>query len=84
MSWAEPCPIPSSFHGFDKYEFYALPDLELQLDEGDVLCFAAVLTDPYGRATICPGFSYTLDETDETLTHADGANYDTDLSHWTF
>ena len=84
VSWAEPCDQPDSFHGFDRYDFYALPDLQLPLANGDVLCFAAILTDQYGRTIICPGMSYILDETREELTWPDEINIDPDPSHWEF
>ena len=84
VSWAEPCDQPDSFHGFDRYDFYALPDLQLPLANGDVLCFAAILTDQYGRTIICPGMSYILDETGEELTWPDEINIDPDPSHWEF
>ena len=84
VSWAEPCDQPDSFHGFDRYDFYALPDLQLPLANGDVLCFAAILTDQYGRTIICPGMSYILDETGEELTWPDEVDFDTDPSHWEF
>ena len=81
VSWAEPCDQPDSFHGFDRYDFYALPDLQLPLANGDVLCFAAILTDQYGRTIICPGMSYILDETGEELTWPDEINFYPDPSH---
>ena len=84
VSWAEPCDQPDSFQGFDRYDFYALPDLRLPLAKGDVLCFAAILTDQYGRTTVCPGMSYILDETGEELTCPDEINLDPDPSHWEF
>ena len=84
VSWAEPCDQPDSFHGFDRYDFYALPDLQLPLANGDVLCFAAILTDQYGRTIICPGMSYILDETGEELTWPDEINFDPDPSHWEY
>ena len=84
VSWAEPCDQPDSFHGFDRYDFYALPDLQLPLANGDVLCFAAILTDQYGRTIICPGMSYILDETGEELTWPVEINFDPDPSHWEY
>ena len=84
VSWAEPCDQPDSFHGFDRYDFYALPDLRLPLAKEDVLCFAAILTDQYGRTTVCPGMSYILDETGEELTWPDEINFDPDPSHWEY
>ena len=84
VSWAEPCDQPDSFQGFDRYDFYALPDLRLPLAKGDVLCFAAILTDQYGRTTVCPGMPYILDETGEELTWPDEVDFDTDPSHWDF
>lgn len=84
VSWAEPCDQPDSFHGFDRYDFYALPDLRLPLAKGDVLCFAAILTDQYGRTTVCPGMPYILDETGEHLTWPDEIDFDSDPSHWEF
>lgn len=84
VSWADPCDQPDSFHGFDRYDFYALPDLRFPLAKEDVLCFAAILTDQYGRTTVCPGMSYILDETGEHLTWPDEVDFDSDPSHWEF
>lgn len=70
VAWAEPCDRPSSFLGDyleDCWEFYALPDLQERLDPGDTLCFAAVMTDEYGRTLLCPSIPVTMDETGKAL-----------------
>ena len=32
VAWAEPCETPDSFHGFEEYDFYRLPELQLPVD----------------------------------------------------
>lgn len=84
VSWAKPCEKPESFDGFDDYDFYILPNLELQLKPGDTICYAAVITDEYGRKSICSSIPCILDQSGAYLTWADNSTLDTDLSHWTF
>ena len=33
VAWAEPCETPDSFHGFEEYDFYRLPELQLPVGE---------------------------------------------------
>lgn len=87
VAWGVPCEQPDSFQGFDAFDFYELPDLTLPLTKTDTLCTAAIVTDQYGRVTVCPGSFYTLDESGTTLTHlsySDPYSTYTDPSNWTF
>jgi transcriptional regulator with XRE-family HTH domain len=85
VAWAEPCEMPDSFHGFDQFDAYALPDLELPLTAEDELCTAAILTDEYGRTILCPGTPCVLDADGESMVWPSGGiTLDFDLSHWTF
>ena len=44
VAWAEPCETPDSFHGFEEYDFYRLPELQLPVSPQDTLQVAAVVT----------------------------------------
>ena len=87
IAWAEPCEIPSSFHGFEGHDFYRLPDMTVSVGPGDEIGFAAIITDQYGRQAVYPGVPpYCLDQEGTSLTWVD--NYSlpdhTDLSLWEF
>ena len=49
VQWLEPCEQPSNYHGFEDHDFYRMEPLELTLEEGDEVGFAALCTDQYGR-----------------------------------
>ena len=95
IAWAEPISAEEQtrYRGFDNATFYRLEPLSFPFAAGDILESAAVLTDEYGRETICPGnFPLTLSNDGHSLTFpgSDGSNtvdaysIDTDISHWTF
>jgi len=62
VAWAEQCDMPEHFHGFDEYDCYVVPDMTLRMAPGDTLCWAAVVTDIYGREVICSGVPVMLSE----------------------
>lgn len=95
IAWAEPISAEEQtrYRGFDNATFYRLEPLSFPFAAGDILESAAVLTDEYGRETICPGnFPLTLSTDGQSLTFpgSDGSNtaaayaLDTDITHWRF
>lgn len=72
LSWAESCEMPDHFRGFDEYDCYAVPNMEVRLTPGDMLCWVAVITDIYGREVICPGIPARLNEDGLSFTWVDG------------
>ena len=95
IAWARPISADEQtrYRGFDNATFYRLEPLSFPFAAGDILESAAVLTDEYGRETICPGnFPLTLSTDGQSLTFpgSDGSNtaaayaLDTDITHWRF
>lgn len=66
VAWAEPCEKPSSYTGFEEYDFYTVPPMDLPGGVGDFYVGAVVATDEYGRQFLCSGEAYMLLE-DGTL-----------------
>ena len=86
VAWAEPCETPDHFLGFDQYDLCCvLPDLQIRLAAGDELCFAAVVTDEYGRESIYTGPSCILSESGTELLWIDGwSSYIDTPVNWTY
>ena len=95
IAWAEPISSDeqTGFQGFDNALFFRLEPLSFPFAAGDILETAVLLTDEYGRETICPGnLPLTLDSGGQSLTFpgSDGSNtvaayaLDTDITHWHF
>ena len=84
LAWAEPCEQPGTFHGFEDHSFYRLPDMDVELTESDTLSVAALLTDQYGRQTVCSEIAYVLDTEEERLTYSNAAFYSRDPADWIF
>ena len=83
-AWAEPCGKPDSFHGFEEFDFYQLPELRLSLTPADTVQVAAVVTDIYGRVTVSQDVPYILDESGDALTWPDSSETDPDPAHWQY
>ena len=67
-AWGTACAVPENYHGFDDHQFFEFPPLELTLTPEDTVCFAAVITDEYGRTFVSPGAHCTpTPEKDGTL-----------------
>ena len=66
LFWLEPCDQPENRHGFEEAEqWFRLPPVELDLQEGDELVFAALVTDQYGRQMVVPSLPAFRVEGDE-------------------
>ena len=83
-AWAEPSEKPDSFHGFEEFDFYQLPELRLSLTPADTVQVAAVVTDIYGRVTVSQDVPYILDESGDALTWPDSSETDPDPAHWQY
>lgn len=83
-AWAEPCEKPDSFHGFEEFDFYQLPELRLSLTPADTVQVAAVVTDIYGRVMVSQDVPYILDESGDALTWPDSSETDPDPAHWQY
>ena len=85
VTWLEPCPQPATFHGFEGHDFYRLPEgFSLTITPEDTVCFAAFVTDEYGREFVYSDLPFRLDE-DEEMTYADRPwGYRTAPAEWTY
>ena len=70
LAWAKPCGKPDSFRGFEGEDFYRLPDMTVTLADTDELAVAALVTDEYGRQTMCCDIPYVLDTQDGKIGRA--------------
>ena len=86
VAWAKSCPQPGSFSGDYPAgtQFFRLPEIRLTLRPTDKLEWAALVTDEYGRRSICGGSVYILDQDSAKLTWPNDSSIDSDVSHWTF
>ncbi|MDD3346991.1 helix-turn-helix domain-containing protein [Oscillibacter sp.] len=84
LRWLEPCAQPGSIHGdFPPAEqFFRLAQTDVTLTGTDSICFAAVVTDTYGRDAVYNDIPYILQ--DGALTWPDSSALDRDAAHWTF
>ena len=84
VAWAEPCDKPGNFIGFEGEDFHLLPDVVLDdLEVGDILTVAALVTDDCGRQYMDFDVPYVV-KTDMELGYPDQISYDRDVSDWTF
>ena len=89
IQWLETGERPEDYYrgyGPDKVTFYRQPELNLNLKDGERLCFAALLTDEYGRSRVItqiPSYRVMGDlieyDSDPNMKFAE-----TDPSYWDF
>jgi hypothetical protein len=74
VAWGTACDVPENYIGFDDHQFFEFAPLEFALTTEDTVCFAAVLTDEYGRTFVSPGSVCTPEMEDGKLilTFVDG------------
>ncbi len=87
VAWAEPCETTDRFIGFDDYSFCKLPDVTLEnLTGEDVLVFAALVTDNFGRQFMAYEVPYVIkfDTKFDTpyFTYPDAVMLDNDPANW--
>ena len=63
VCWLEPIEgMPPRWQGFPEDDLYfKLSNFDLQLQDTDVVCIAAVVTDEYGRESVHPDMFYQMD-----------------------
>lgn len=83
VDWAEPCETPDSFHGFEEYDFYRLPELQLPVSPQDTLQVAAVVTDVYGRQGVYSDIPCVLEDGELTWPATPDLS-DHDPAHWQY
>lgn len=83
VAWAEPCETPDSFHGFEEYDFYRLPELQLPVSPQDTLQVAAVVTDVYGRQGVYSDIPCVLKDGELTWPATPDLS-DHDPAHWQY
>ena len=90
--WAEPAPeAPPTFSGFDNWDFYRFPNVDLALAAGDELSLAVRVTDEYGRVFVWSdgGSSYLVEKGEDGTLHLTPQNSElhngwSDAAMWDF
>ncbi len=83
LFWLEPCGRPDNHHGFEKAEqWFHLPSVELDLQEGDELVFAALVTDQYGRQIVTPSLPASRVEGDEITWFSTSFDFPSEPDGW--
>ena len=57
VTWLEPCEQPKNW-GMEAERFFHFDAMEMDLERGDILHFAAIYTDQYGRQGVAPSIPY--------------------------
>ena len=83
VAWAEPCETPDSYQGFEEFDFYQLPELELPVSPQDTLQVAAVVTDEYGRQGVYSDIPYVPEDGMLVWPSAPDLS-DHDPAHWQY
>lgn len=83
VAWAEPCETPDSFRGFEEYDFYRLPELQLPVSPQDTLQVAAVVTDVYGRQGVYSDIPCVLEDGELTWPATPDLS-EHDPAHWQY
>ena len=78
IAWAEPCEKPASYLGCEDYRFARLPEMDVPVEAGDLLCAAALVEDVYGRRFVLASDFLTTDNGQLDFTGVDW----TDTSYW--
>ena len=91
LCWAEPCDKPGSYIGdyYQKAQFFRMAELTIEdLEAGDIIMVAALVTDSFGRQYMCCEVPYEVEVDPETglgqLTWVSAVNYDRDPAKWKF
>ena len=57
VAWLEPCEQPKNWD-VGAEQFFRFDAMDMELGRGDILHFAAIFTDQYGRQGVAPGIPY--------------------------
>lgn len=81
VAWMERCEKPESWDAEEGGRCFRLDPQEVELEEGDTLCFAAQVTDQYGRSFMVVSYPdlYVVDGEWST-----GGSYSSDPADWDF
>ena len=81
VAWMERCEKPESWDAEEGGRCFRLDPQEVELEEGDTLCFAAQVTDQYGRSFMVVSYPdlHVVDGKWST-----GGSYSSDPAHWDF
>ena len=60
VAWGNSIEQPSNYHGFEGWDFVQFDPQTLSVEKGDILCYALVVTDEYGRTTVRGGEEYEV------------------------
>lgn len=88
QAWAEPCPQPENYYGFEEFDFYQLPYLTLtELQPGETIEFAALVTDCYGRQYMSADIPLVVTENEKGgsayLSYPADGRYSHEITDWT-
>ncbi len=81
VAWMERCEKPESWDAEEGGRCFRLDPQEVELEEGDTLCFAAQVTDQYGRSFMVVSYPDLHVVDGEWST---GGSYSSDLADWDF
>ena len=85
IAWAEPCEKPASYLGCEDYRFARLPETDVPVEDGDLLCVAALVEDVYGRRYLQTTDFFTPSSGQVNVFPADPPDSAVwDLSDWQF
>ena len=82
VQWLEPCEQPANYSGFEGEDFYHLDPVTLSMEEGDMLEFAALCTDQYGRKWMATDIGYVVKNGE--LDYPSQYTSMSDTAEWTF
>jgi hypothetical protein len=83
IAWAEPTDRPANYQGFDdSHRFFKFPNMVAEdLEPGDLIVAALMVTDTYGRTYMVCDVPYEVEENGE-LGYPDVFSYDRDPGKW--
>ena len=85
IAWAEPCEKPANYQGYEDYHFARLPEMDVSVEDGDLLCVAALVEDVYGRRYLQTTDFFTPSSGQVNVFPADPPDSAVwDLSDWQF
>ena len=84
VAWGEPCEKPPYYLDSEDSTFARLPEMDVPVEDGDLLCAAALVEDVYGRRFVLTTSFFTPDNVQLDFTDV---NWDTSYwepSNWQF
>ena len=81
VAWLEPCEKPENWEAEEGARYFHTDGVNVPLEEGDTLCFAAQVTDQYGRSFMVVSYPDLHVVDGEWST---GGSYSSDPADWDF